>query len=547
MHDIDARAQSPEWAIPSLALMESAGAAFARGIAEAFGGSGAQKRVAIACGRGSNGGDGFVAARHLAAQGAQVTVFLAGLPENLKGDAALYFAAAAPVVRVVGLSDGDEENAPPALWERFDIWGDALLGTGAKGIPTGAIAFLIQHINAVSQNDHAPVVSADIPSGVDADSGNVWDETLVIRASHTVTFALPKPGLLMFPGATFAGAITLANIGLPRALLASNADLTMELTTHDFVQSILPPRTESRDANKGAFGTVLVIAGSAGMAGASCLCALSALRGGAGLVMLAVPESLLDTAAALAPEAVLRGLPETKDRTHGGSGALAMALELAEKADAVALGPGMGTLQTAGLTNGGGHGISGNQNLVSFVQGVIEKTSKPIVIDADALNALAHNPECAQKRTGPPPVLTPHPGEMGRLLSMKTADVQSDRLEAVRMCAEKYRAVSLLKGTRTLIADAGETGKLAFNRKGSVALATAGTGDILTGVIGAMLAQKSPQMSPYDAARAGAYLHALAGEQAARDLGRAGVIASDVMARLPSAREMLYSGDLDEL
>ena len=536
MHDIDARAASSEWAIPPLALMEAAGAAFAQAIIQALHAQSAKnKRVAIACGRGSNGGDGFVAARHLAERGAHVTVFLAGSPDKLKGDAAVYFACAAPVVRVAALPDADcPDPASPFLFERFDLWGDALLGTGAKGVPTGAIAFLIQHINAVAQNDGVPVVSADIPSGLDADTGTAADETLVVRATHTVTFALPKPGLLMFPGATFAGQISLANIGLPRALLCDNPDLTMELTTHEFVQAMLPPRRESRDSNKGAYGTVLVIAGSAGMAGAACLSALSALRGGAGLVMLAVPESLLDTAAALAPEAVLHGLPETPERTHGGEGALEAALELAEKADAVAIGPGMGG--------------SGNPEVVSFVQNLIQQLGKPLVIDADGLNALAQNPDGSQKRSGPPPVLTPHPGEMGRLMEMKASEVQAERLKVVRHCAEKYHAVALLKGTRTLIADAGGAGKIAFNRKGSVALATAGTGDILTGVIAAMLAQSDPQMSPYDAARTGAYLHALAGEQAARTLGRAGVIASDVMRCLPEARERLYGEEtLDEL
>ncbi len=532
MHDIDAQASGPDWGVPSLALMESAGAALARACVEELGGSAGNEKIAIACGKGNNGGDGFVAARHLAGLGARVTLFLTCAPDDLKGDPAVYFGAAKHIARVAEVGDLGEADAPPgALGERYDLWVDCLLGTGAKGAPRGPIARLVMRING-AKNNGVPVVACDIPSGVDADTGNVADENVAVQATRTITFALPKPGLLQYPGADFAGRVTLADIGLPRPLVYDYSDPVMELTTQDEMRDLLPPRTQSRDANKGAFGTVLVIAGSHGMAGAACLSAVSALRAGAGLVMLAVPESLLDTAATLAPEVILRGLPETPEKTHGGTSAVEAALALAEKADAVAIGPGVS---------------SGNTNVVSFVQALIAQIEKPLVVDADGLNALAQDPKCSQNRKGPPLVLTPHPGETGRLLNKPTGEVQADRLGSVRECAEKYHAVALLKGTRTLIAEEGGKGNLAFNRKGSVALATAGSGDVLTGVIGALLAQKSPALSPYDAARAGAYLHALAGERAERDLGRAGALAGDIRDRLPQAREMLYSEELDEL
>jgi NAD(P)H-hydrate epimerase len=243
--------------------------------------------------------------------------------------------------------------------------------------------------------------------------------------------------------------------------------------------------------------------------------------------MLAVPESLIDTAAALAPEIVLRTLPETVERTHGGHGAVDAALALADRADAVAIGPGM----------------SGNQAVVSFVQPFVRRVGKPLVVDADGLNALTSSLTSVRYRGTTPTVLTPHPAEMGRLLGMETAQVQADRVNTALRCASTFKAVALLKGARSLIAT--PEGHLAFNRAGTPALATAGTGDVLTGVIATLLGQG---LSAFDAARAGAYLHALAGEIAATELGIAGILASDVRDRLPVARRWLYENEsLEEL
>lgn len=525
MREIDRKAIG-QYGIPGPVLMEAAGSAFARACIEELGGSAAGKRVAVLCGRGNNGGDGFVAARYLVNARAQVTVFLAGPREDLKGDAALHFAImeAGGGVRLLEVSDHIADL--DAMEERFDLFADAVLGTGATGAPTGPSGLLVAlMVNAAERG--VPVVAADIPSGVNADTGAVDADDFAVRATRTVTFALPKPGLLMYPGAALAGRVTVADIGIPASLIEGDPSLRYQLTTQAWMRNALPRREQARDANKGAFGNVLVIAGGAGMAGAAVLTALSALRAGAGLVMLAVPQSLMDTAAALAPEIVLKPLPETPERTHGGPGALEAARILADRAHSVAIGPGMG----------------GNTNVASFVQAFIRKLGKPVVIDADGLNALSGSPTTVRYRHELPTVLTPHPAEMGRLLGRETSWVQDSRLEAVKRCADSYQAVTLLKGARTLIG--APEGEVAFNRKGSAALATAGTGDVLTGVIAALLGQG---LAAFDAARAGAYLHALAGELVEFDMGATGALAGDVRDRLPLARRALYErNDLDEL
>jgi hydroxyethylthiazole kinase-like uncharacterized protein yjeF len=516
MRDIDRRAIETR-GIPGIALMEAAGIALANACREELGGTVAGRRIAIFCGPGNNGGDGFVAARHLAADDARVTVLHTAALTDLQGDAAL---AAVPLKNSSSLRR-IELGGKPTLTQRYDLIIDALLGTGSRLPLTGGYPDLVAAINDLAKASECPVIACDLPTGIDADSGKA--DGPAIRATRTVTFALPKPGLLLFPGAEFVGRITVANIGIPRDLYA---DLPAFLTTQDELRTLLPPRAESRDANKGAFGTLLVIAGSAGMAGASALSALSGLRAGAGLVMLALPESLIDVASVLAPEAVLRHLPETAARTHGGPGALDAALALAEKADAVAMGPGMGQ----------------NDDVARFIQEFARRVSKPLLVDADGLNALARTPDALRARTAPT-ALTPHPGEMGRLMNCATVDVQADRIGTVRAAAERYGVTVLLKGSRTLIAEPG--GRWAINRRGTAALATAGSGDVLTGVIGAYLGQG---LSAFDAARAGAYVHALAGEAAAESLGNIGVLAGDVRDHLPIARRRLYEPmKLDDL
>ena len=314
------------------------------------------------------------------------------------------------------------------------------------------------------------------------------------------------------PGAEFAGKVSVAPIGLPIL-----TPLTQELTTIDWIRATLPKRTQGRDANKGSIGRVQVIAGSRGMAGAAVLTATAALRAGAGLVTLAVPESLVATVAALSAELVIRPLPETLEGTHGGPDALTALQPLLARADAIALGPGM----TAGSA------------VQDFVAALLKQTTLPLVVDADGLNALPRPLSLAGRAT----VFTPHPTELGRLLETPTAQIQANRVESVRSVAEKYGATVLLKGARTLVAE--PAGRLYYNREGSVSLATAGSGDVLTGVIAALLAQG---LSATEAARCGAYWHALAGESLL-----VGSLAGEIRDALPTARQRLESGEVDDL
>ena len=482
--------------VPAVCLMESAGAALAQACAGA-------QRVAFLCGKGNNGGDGFVAARHLAVAGKEITVLLAGYEKEIRGAAATHFAPLRRCgVKIAPLKD--------ATLSGYDLLVDCLLGTGATGAPRGIIAEAIVTANA----SQVPILACDIPSGVNADTGEVLGEA--IRAKATLTLGALKPGLLLYPGAEYAGKVTVARIGLP-----TFAPPAQELTTIDWVRATLPKRTQGRDANKGAFGTVLVIAGSRGMAGAAVLTATAALRAGAGLVYLAVPESLVATVAALSAEIVIRPLPETPQGTHGGAGALAALLPLLERADAIALGPGM----TAG------------QAVQDFIVALLQNTSLPLVIDADGLNAIAQKAALLSSLTERERVLTPHPGELGRLLGMQTSAVQASRTEVVGRVAQNFGSVTLLKGARTLVAS--PTGQLYYNREGSVSLATAGSGDVLTGVIAALLAGG---LSAESAARCGAYWHALAGETLP-----VGSLASEIRDALPLARQRLESGEVDDL
>lgn len=537
MRECDRRAIE-EYGIPGVCLMEAAGIALADACMEELGGNVRGKKISILCGTGNNGGDGFVAARHLLARKAQVFVYLLGGDSDaLSGDAATHFASIAATrfaphgqldVRIITLSDVSQPDAP-LLSLPWSIWGaelfvDCVYGTGFHP----PLPPLIRSFAEAVRNLGVPVIACDIPSGVHADTGDDGNDK-AFQATRTVTFAGMKRGLLLYPGATYAGQVTVAPIGMPPHIL--NEMATATLTTTEWVRSKLPERFQSRDANKGRFGTVLVVAGSGGMAGAATLTALSALRAGAGLVHLALPASVLDTAAVLAPELVLHVLPETPERSHGGEGALEKVLQLAEKADSVALGPGLG----------------GNTVTKSFVQTFVQQLSaqKPLVIDADGLNAIAEAGETIfAQRTGANTLLTPHPGEAGRLLGKETRMIQAERTETVREAAQKYRATVLLKGARTLIATNENANHLYINRSGSVTLATAGSGDVLTGVLAALLADRENKLSAPDAARIGAFLHTLAGEICEQRQGAVGTIATEIRDALPEARRTLYNDGL---
>ncbi len=509
MREMD-RQTVEKFAVPGIVLMENAALRVVDILAARFGPL-RGRRVAVVCGKGNNGGDGLAVARHLSARlGAKVTVWLTAPAEAFMGDAAANYRMAA----AYGL---DIRPWAGALGET-DLVIDALLGTGIKGGVSGELAAVIDAMNGAGR----PVVVVDVPSGLDADTGNV--DGACVHAVLTVTFVLPKIGLLVYPGAGYIGELVTVDIGMPRSVMAAESVRVVATEAAD-VAGWVPSRVNGRDSNKGKFGHVSVFAGSAGFVGAPVLSTEAAARTGAGLVTLAVPHGIQSAAMTrISPIAMTRGLPET-ERGAFSPDALADALELAHKGTAAAIGPGLG-------------GADDDQTR-QFVREFIRQCAVPLVVDADALNCLAleddHGAAIVRKRTAAT-ILTPHPGEMGRLQGTDTKTVQADRRKAVEDAARTYHCAVLLKGARTLIAD--PDGRLAVNTTSNPGMATGGSGDVLTGVLAALLAGGSPEetLTAWEAAACGAYLHGLAGDLAAEAQGGpAGLIATDIIAHLPAA------------
>ncbi len=497
-----------DYGMPSLVLMENAALCVVDMVAARFGPL-RGKRIAVACGKGSNGGDGLAIARHLHTRlGAQVTVWLAADPAALTGDAQTN----CEMARKFGVPIQQASERGDAF-SRADMVIDALLGTGIKGAVTGELAVVIDAINSA----HKPVVSVDVPSGLDADTGRV--EGACVRASVTVTLALAKIGLYDFPGQEYVGEIVVADIGMPRAVMEAK-DVRVSLTQASDVARWLPPRAEGRDSNKGTFGTALVFAGSQGLIGAAVLCAEAAARAGAGLVTLAVPQDAQPAVMSrINPVVMTRGLPQTEGGAFAAH-ALEPALGLTERGRAAGIGPGLG----------GTH----DDQTRAFVRGFVSRCTTPLVIDADALNILSMEDDrgasLVQSRPAPT-ILTPHPGEMGRLLGMDTQAVQANRRQTVERAAAEFGCTVLLKGARTLIAS--PDGTLWMNATGNAGMASGGMGDTLTGIVAALLACG---LGAPEAAAAGAYLHGLAGDLV-KDAqgGKAGLLATDIIDTLPYA------------
>lgn len=499
MRALDRRAIE-ERGIPGLELMERAGRAVAEAALRLTAGD-SERPVVIVCGGGNNGGDGLVAARLLAEKGRPVKVLLVTGGRELRGDAAenlkrLQEAGSVPVQRA-------DAEVVRRECEGAALVVDALLGTGVSGELRSPAPEVIEAVNAAAR----PVLAVDIPSGLHADTGRPLGGAVMAR--ETVTMGLPKLGLLMSPGADYAGWVTVADIGLPSDLV-KEAEAAGELIEPAWVRLLLPPRR--RTAHKGDFGQVLVIAGSVGMTGAACLCAEGALRVGAGLVRVGCPDSLNDILEMKLTEAMTFPLPETYERTLD-TRALALILELSEQASVVAIGPG----------------LSRHPDTELLVQRLVGRMEKPMVLDADALNALAEAPTLLESDHAPM-VLTPHPRELERLLDLPAREVQSNRAHYAELAANRFRSVIILKGAYTLVAEPGRP--LAINPTGNPGMATGGTGDVLTGAVAGLIGQG---LLPFEAACAGAYLHGLAGDLAAARLGEASVVAGDVAAMLPEA------------
>ena len=471
-----------ERGVPSLDLMERAGEGLAAVVARHAPGG----RIAVVCGKGNNGGDGLVAARLLRQAGRAVDVLAVAPPEELRGDAAEQ------------LRQLPGEPPEPFDAGRLDGAGgivDAVLGTGATGPPREPA--VIEAMNGAG----APVVAADVPSGVDASTGEVAGPA--VRAVATATFHQAKPGLWIHPGKAHAGMVEVIAIGIPEGAPVE-PEIGLILPA---VLAGVPRR--SAESTKFSSGNVCVLGGSPGLTGAPTMASLAAMRTGAGYVTLGAPASLEATFTARPVEAMMRGLPDD----DGGltEAAVEPALEAIVRADAVVLGPGLG--RTGGAR--------------AFARTLFERVEVPLVVDADGLNALAgaEFPE----RPGPA-VLTPHAGELGRLLDVDSAEVGRRRLFHAREAAARSGAIVVLKGDDTLVVEPG--GRVAISPGRAPGLATAGTGDVLSGVLGAMLAKR---MDPFHAACAAVYAHLRAGQLAAEPHGPDGVIASDVIARLPAA------------
>ncbi|OTA42001.1 MAG: hypothetical protein A6D92_02250 [Symbiobacterium thermophilum] len=492
-----------QYGISSRALMELAGrqvALIARRMM-----AGRSGPVVVVCGKGNNGGDGLVAARWLRHWGYPVSAVVWAALDDLQGDAA----AALYAARMAGVPILMPAQAFEAL-QGADLIIDAVLGTGAVGSARGQAAEAIKQINAANRR----VLAVDIPSGIGTNTGRV--DGPAVRADVTVTFGLPKLGLFLFPGADLVGHIVVADIGLDeKAIEAEN--IQVELTRPAMVRSWLP--TYSRDAHKGTRGRVYVAAGSHGMVGAGALAAMGALRAGAGLVTVAAPERSQPVLAAMRPEYMTMALPESPAGGFRADSA-ELFLQRASRADALAVGPGLGTDADAQL----------------FVRRVVAEATAPLVLDADAIKAFAGRPELLAE-CPMPLVITPHPGEMAHLLGVSVESVQADRFAAVRRAASLTKAVVLLKGAYTLIAEPG--GQVFINPTGSRVLGTAGSGDVLTGVIAGLMAQG---LGAPEAAAAGAFLHGLAGDRLAERLGHDGVLAGEIAAELPAAQRAVREG-----
>jgi NAD(P)H-hydrate epimerase len=496
-----------EAGIPGAVLMENAG----RGVADTVGQRFADLfpgPVLVLCGRGNNGGDGFVLARQLHVAGWNVQLVLLAERGLLSGDAAgmlgLFEQRGG---RIREAPDAARLSAALAAAAGSRLCIDALLGTGFTRAPEGLMATAIDWLN----NQQAPVVAVDLPSGVDASSGAILG--IAVRAVRTVTFAFPKVGLLSYPGAACAGEVVTVPIGIPDQVAATAPD-DFRLIDAVEARALLPSRPA--DGHKGTFGHLLVVAGSTGKSGAAVMAAEAGLRAGAGLVTLACPAGMQQIAAAHLIEVMTTPLVEV-----GGAislQAMEELLALGDDKQAVALGPGLGAAEETS----------------ALVRRFLKETWLPVVVDADGLNALAGHLEVLAQRRGRTTVLTPHPGEMARLSGRTVAEIQADRIAAARDFAMDHGVVLVLKGARTVTAC--PDGKVSINDSGHAGMASGGMGDVLTGLLGGLLAQG---MNAGAAAALGVYLHGLAGDRLRPLFGDAGLLATDLLRELPIARNSL--------
>ena len=517
MRQVD-RLTTERYGIPGLTLMENAGAGVARFIAQRWPDF-AQRRIIVLCGKGNNGGDGFVAARHLRDLGAKPDVYLLAATEEMRGDAATNCKRWQETYGELHvIRDASAWQTAKATLSSAQIVVDAILGTGTRGPVAGLLAEVIEAVNQRRGPARSAVVAVDIPSGLVADTGEAAGP--VVRSAYTVTFTAPKTGMIASGSGDYVGQLIVHDIGSPPELVEELGKSDVRWVDAREVSKFAQPRRA--DGNKGSYGHALIVAGSVGKSGAAVLASWAALRTGAGLVTVATPEPVLPIVAAHAPEIMTEPLPATE------AGTISLRSFEYERFDkivkgkrALAIGPGLTT----------------QDETQQFVHAVVSKRAVPIVLDADGLNAFAGRALELKNGTGPI-ALTPHPGEMARLLGCEIKDVQARRLDVARQSAADWNAFVILKGHQTVIAS--PNGQTFINSTGNPGMGTGGTGDVLTG----MLAGLTAQFGTSDWVRVlafGVYLHGLAGDIAYADTGEAPLLASDLIHAIPRAYQHFYA------
>lgn len=500
MQAIDRRAID-EFGVPGLTLMENAGMGCVEAIVAAYGGA-AGRKAAVVAGKGNNGGDGYVIARLLRERGWQVAVLILARPEEIGGDAR---------ANLDRLDEATLAYCPEQeilaryaqLLKEADVIVDAMLGTGLKTDVRGVYAKAVELVNGAG----GPVVAVDIPSGIDANSGHVLGSA--VRADLTVTFAFAKCGHVLYPGAEYTGRLQIVDIGIPSA--AAEGMESREFLDETAIKPLL--RRRSRNSHKGSFGHCLIVAGSTGKTGAAAMAANSAVRCGAGLVTLAAPASLNPILEIKTTEAMTLPLPDG-GKGHLGEAPLLPLEKLIGGRNAVALGPGIGW----------------HPETARLVRHLVTEIDLPLVVDADGLNAISEDPSVLLKKASAGMILTPHPGEMARLAGTSVAAVEADRIGIAREFAARYRVCLVLKGARTVIATPER--EVAINGSGNPGMASGGMGDVLTGILAALLAQG---YAPADACRLGVFIHGHAADLVAADKGEIGMSAVDVQEHIPYA------------
>ncbi|MCT4604747.1 MAG: NAD(P)H-hydrate dehydratase [Marinisporobacter sp.] len=492
-----------EFSIPGILLMEHAGLAITQEILKSVE-KRKNKEVAIVCGLGNNGGDGFVVARHLFHKGIPVKVFITGNPSDIKGDAKINYDIIHKLnIDIQILIGVNHLKKFSDAVKSCRVIVDGIFGTGLKREVDGLLKEIIQTINESGKK----VIAIDIPSGIGANDGAVYGTA--VKADQTVVLALPKIGNLSYPGVDYVGEMILKDIGIPKKAI-EKMQLNRNLITEEMVKEIMPIR--KRDTHKGSYGKAYIVAGSTGMTGAAILSCESALRSGAGLIKMPVPQSLNTIMETRLTEVITVPLPEFKKGVVGISD-IEKILKTMEESNVIAVGPGSGR----------------SRELEELLRNMLEHTSTPMVLDADALNALANRKELLSLIKSQT-VMTPHVGEMARLTGLEIDYINNNRIEVATEFAKKWNVVVILKGARTVVA--GPKGEIFINITGNPGMATAGSGDVLTGIVTGLVAQG---IDPLKAAAAAVYIHGTAGDLAAKKVGEYGLVASDIVKEVPFA------------